>query len=80
MKPSIVLAAFALLSLTFASCTQTQKGVATGAAAGAASGAVAAGDGKRGTGALIGGAVGGVTGGVIGNTQEQQQYYGPAAY
>lgn len=80
MKQTFLFSALALLTLAFASCTQTQKGAAVGAAAGAGIGALAGGSGNRAEGALIGGAIGGVAGAAVGSGQDKrrnQQYYGP---
>lgn len=71
MKKLMVLA---LLGLSLASCTQTEKGAGIGAASGAVIGGLATGNVR---GAAVGGAIGGVAGAVIGNVAEQpgQCYY-----
>jgi YMGG-like Gly-zipper len=65
---------FALLAMTVASCSQTEKGAALGAGSGAIIGGLVSGDVR---GAAVGAAIGGVAGAVIGNVSEQpgQCYY-----
>jgi hypothetical protein len=71
MKKALVLA---LIGLSVAGCTQTEKGAAIGAASGAIIGGAITGDVR---GAAVGAAIGGVSGAVIGNVADQpgQCYY-----
>ena len=66
--------ALAVVGLTLASCTQTERGATIGAAGGAIIGGAVSNSWR---GAAIGAAVGGVTGALIGNVAEQpgQCYY-----
>jgi hypothetical protein len=71
MKKSIILA---VLAITVAGCTQTEKGAGIGAVSGAVIGGAITGNVR---GAAVGAAIGGVSGAVIGNVREQpgQCYY-----
>jgi uncharacterized membrane protein len=68
------IAAFVLIALSVASCTQTEKGATIGAASGAIIGGIVTGNVK---GAAIGAAIGGASGAVLGAVSEQpgQCYY-----
>ena len=71
MKKALVLA---LIGLSLAGCTQTEKGAGIGAVSGAIIGGAITGDVR---GAAVGAAIGGVSGAVIGSVAEQpgQCYY-----
>ncbi|NMN70507.1 outer membrane protein with glycine zipper [Rhizobium sp. 57MFTsu3.2] len=66
--------AFALIGLSIASCTPTERGAGIGAASGAIIGGAVTGNVR---GAAVGAAVGGVSGALIGRVAEQpgQCYY-----
>ena len=71
MKKALVLA---LIGLSLAGCTQTEKGAGIGAVSGAIIGGAVTGNVR---GAAVGAAIGGVSGAVIGSVSEQpgQCYY-----
>ena len=71
MKKALVLA---LIGLSLAGCTQTEKGAGIGAVSGAIIGGAITGDVR---GAAVGAAIGGVSGAVIGSVADQpgQCYY-----
>lgn len=71
MKKVLVLA---LIGLSVAGCTQTEKGAGVGAVSGAIIGGAITGDVR---GAAVGAAIGGVSGAVIGSVADQpgQCYY-----
>ena len=64
MKKAII---FALVGLSLASCTQTEKGASIGAVSGAVLGGAITGNVR---GAAVGAAIGGVGGALIGNASE----------
>lgn len=69
MKKAII---FAVIGLTLAGCTQTEKGAGTGAVVGGLAGAAITGNVR---GAAVGAALGGVTGALIGNASEPGYCY-----
>ncbi|MEN9894872.1 MAG: hypothetical protein RIR97_724 [Pseudomonadota bacterium] len=71
MKKALI---FALLALSVAGCSQTERGAAIGAGSGAVIGGLIGGNVR---GAAVGAAIGGIGGAIIGNVREQpgQCYY-----
>ena len=69
MKKAII---FALVGLSLASCTQTEKGASIGAVSGAVLGGAITGNVR---GAAVGAAIGGVGGALIGNASEPGYCY-----
>ena len=69
MKKAII---FALVGLSLASCTQTEKGASIGAVSGAVIGGAVTGNVR---GAAVGAAIGGVGGALIGNASEPGYCY-----